>query len=354
MSKTHLIKGRAATVSPDNRYAAYQTEYVNDGWEIDQDVNKIDTQLFVDNSKSVITYNQSPDVPFDRSINPYRGCEHGCVYCFARPKHAYLDLSPGLDFESKLFYKPNAAVVLRKELAHKNYRVAPIALGVATDAYQPIERKLNVTRNILEVLINYRHPIYVITKSSAIERDIDLLAEAAAQQFVGVSVSLTTLDHELSRKMEPRAASPKRRLQTIKQLSDAGIPVSAFVAPLIPVLNDSELETMLRAARDHGAVDAVYILLRLPQEVAPIFNDWMQKHEPLKADHITKRIRDMRGGKDNDPNFGTRMRGTGVFADLMAQRFKVAYQKLAFPGAPYELRSDLFMPPNLSGQLSLF
>jgi len=353
MAKNHAYRGRGSTISPDNRYSNYQREAFDDGWEGEAPPNKITTQLMIDKAKTVITYNQSPDVPFDRSINPYRGCEHGCVYCFARPTHAYLDLSPGLDFESKLFYKSNAAEKLRDELAHKNYHPAPIALGVNTDAYQPVERKLEITRDILRVLIKQRHPLHITTKSSLIERDIDLLAEGASKQIVHVNISLTTLDHKLSRRMEPRAASPKRRLETIKRLTDAGIPVSVFVAPLIPVLNDHELEAILNIARKQGAVDAVYILLRLPHELDSIFNDWLLTHEPLKAEHIMNRIRDMRGGKSNDTTFANRMTGTGVFADLIKQRFNVARKKLNFSRS-YELRSDIFVIPNLSGQMSLF
>jgi len=355
MKKIEQYHGRAATISPDNRYSEYHRVSFDDGWdesETEQSA-KIATQLLVDDAKSIISYNQSPDVPFDRSINPYRGCEHGCVYCFARPTHAYLDLSPGLDFETKLFYKPNAAALLKAELSKKNYRCAPIAIGVNTDAYQPVEKQLQLTRQILEVLVEHKHPFYIITKSSLIERDIDLLAEAAKNKLAQVALSLTTLDRKLSRRMEPRAVAPQRRLQTIKRLSEAGIPVEVFIAPLIPVLNDSELETLLTTAREHGAIDAIYILLRLPREVDEIFYQWLIANEPLKAEHIMQRVRDMRGGENYQAQFGQRMRGTGVFADLMEQRFKLAVKKLKFPGGS-ELRSDLFTAPHPYGQMGLF
>lgn len=353
MSKNHLHKGRGATLSPDNRYADAQREAFDDGWYQDELPNKPTTQLLVDSAKKIITFNQSPDVSFDRSINPYRGCEHGCVYCFARPTHAWLDLSPGLDFETKLFYKPDAPQLLKKELANKRYRAAPLALGINTDAYQPVERQQQLTRRILEILVAHRHPVTIVTKSALIERDIDLLAEAAAQQLAEVAVSVTTLDRDLSRRLEPRAAAPQRRLETIERLSNAGIPVTVLIAPVIPVLNDSELETILGTVRRAGALAAGYVVLRLPHELDDMFMDWLTRHAPLKADHIMNRIRDMRGGKNYEAAFGKRMRGTGLFADLIARRFRLAGRKLDFPGSP-PLRSDLFIPPSLDGQLGLF
>lgn len=353
MSKTQDLKGRGATFSPDNRYSDVQREAFDDGWYQDELPDKVPTQLLIDSAKKIITYNQSPDVPFDRSINPYRGCEHGCVYCFARPTHAWLDLSPGIDFETRLFYKPDAPALLTKELAQKNYACAPISLGINTDAYQPVERRLGLTRQILAVLLEHKHPLFIVTKSALIERDIDLLAEAAGHRLVQVAVSLTTLDRGLSRRMEPRAAAPQRRLETVKRLTDAGIPAGVLIAPVIPVLNDSELETMLAAARAAGAVDAGYIILRLPHELDAMFMDWLARHEPLKAEHIMNRIRDLRGGKTNDAAFGKRMRGSGIFADLIAGRFRLACHKLGFPGST-PLRSDLFMPPSPAGQMRLF
>lgn len=353
MSKTHQHKGRGATLSPDNRYSGHQHEAFDDGWYPEEQPDRVRTQLYIDNSRKIITYNQSPDVPFDRSINPYRGCEHGCVYCFARPTHAWLDLSPGLDFETRLFHKPGAPMLLMKELANRNYRCAPISLGINTDAYQPVERKLGLTRRILEVLVTHRHPVGIVTKSALIERDIDLLAGAAREQLAEVAITITTLDRNLSRRMEPRAAAPQRRLETVARLTEAGIPVTVLIAPLIPVLNESELETLLDSARKHGAVAAGYVLLRLPHELDDMFVDWLGKHEPLKADHIMNRIHDLRGGKNYDATFGTRMRGTGIFADLIAKRFELAYRRLNFPGSPV-LRSDLFVPPVPDGQMTLF
>jgi DNA repair photolyase len=353
MSKTHQYKGRGATLSPDNRYSATQRERFDDGWHPEELPEQVPTRLLVDTAKKIITYNQSPDVGFDRSINPYRGCEHGCVYCFARPTHAYLDLSPGLDFETQLFHKPDAPELLLQELAKENYRPAPVALGINTDAYQPVERQLGLTRRILEILVEHKHPLTVVTKSALIERDIDLLASAAQQHLAHVAVSITTLDRDLARSMEPRAAAPERRFETVKRLSAAGIPVTVLVAPLIPVLNDSDLETLLSAARAAGAVDAGYVVLRLPYELDEMFVDWLQKFAPTKAEHVMSRIRDLRGGKNYEAEFGKRMRGTGIFSDLVARRFKMTYRRLAFPGGP-SLRSDLFVRPNLSGQMDLF
>ena len=349
-----LKKGRGALSNQTGRFETLIREDFDDGWDgLDKYPEKIPTQLFVDTAKTVITYNQSPDVPFDRSINPYRGCEHGCVYCFARPSHAYLGLSPGLDFETKLFYKPDAPELLRVELSAKNYRPAPIALGINTDAYQPIERQLKLTRQLLEVLSETRHPVSIVTKSSLIERDIDLLAAMAKDSLIHVCLSITTLNPDLARRLEPRAAAPKRRLQTLATLTEAGVPVSVLIAPLIPVLNDSEMEIILQHSRDAGAVDAGYVLLRLPHEVKDLFAEWLQTHEPLKADHVLNRIYDSRGGKAYDSTFGVRMRGTGHYAELLAQRFLLAMKKLAFPGSPL-LSSSLFKPKPLSGQMDLF
>ncbi len=349
----HLHKGRGATLSPANRYAAYSGEAADDGWDnLEQPPDAPPTTLAVDASRRVITYNDSPDVGFDRSINPYRGCEHGCVYCFARPTHAWLGLSPGLDFETRIFHKPDAPAQLRRELAEPGYRCAPIALGINTDAYQPIERKLGLTRELVKILVESRHPFSIVTKSSLIERDIDLLAPAAARRQFEAAVSVTTLDAALARRMEPRAASPARRLKTIRVLAEAGIPVSVLVAPLIPVLTDSEMENILEEARAAGARDAGYVLLRLPHELKDMFRDWLTRHEPLKAAHVMNRLRDCRGGQDYDARFGERMRGTGVFAQLIRQRFKLAYARLGFEPTP-ELDGDSFTPPE-DGQMRLF
>ena len=348
-------RGRGARSNPDNRYAEHGRELVDDGWGgLDQEPPPLRTTLTKDTSRTVINYNQSPDVGFDRSINPYRGCEHGCVYCFARPTHAYLGLSPGLDFESRLFYKADAATLLRDELAAPSYRCAPIAVGINTDAYQPVERKLNLTRDVLEVLLECNHPFTLVTKSWLVERDIDLLAEMAGRRMVQVMVSITTLRHELARTLEPRAAAPTRRLMTIQRLTQAGIPVGVLVAPLIPVLTDSEMEGILGRAREAGAASAGYVLLRLPHEVKDLFREWLHEHEPTKAEHVMQRIRDSRGGKDYDAEFGARMRGSGIFADLLAQRFALAYQRLGFQ-SPLPLDTSRFRAPRRNrSQLDLF
>lgn len=348
------IHGRGATGNPDNRFAEQARAAFDDGWDShDPAPPPLRTQLFADASKSVISYNDSPDVPFDRSINPYRGCEHGCVYCFARPTHAYLGLSPGLDFESRLFHKPEAPALLRRELAKPGYRCAPIALGINTDAYQPVERGLGLTRALIEVLGEHGHPFSVVTKSSLIERDIDLLAPLAARNLVQVAVSVTTLDRPLARRLEPRAAAPNRRLDTIGRLREAGIPVSVLVAPLIPFLTDHDLEGILAAVREAGALDAGYVLLRLPHEVKDLFRDWLAVHEPLKAERVMNRLRDCRSGQDYDSRFGRRMRGEGEFAELIARRFRIAYRRLRFTGLP-PLDCGQFRVPGRPAQLALF
>lgn len=346
--------GRGALNNPDNRFHAFARDSVDDGWGTPQADESLKTQLFIDKSRSVLVYNRSPDVPFDRSINPYRGCEHGCVYCFARPTHAYLDCSPGLDFESRIFYKPDAARLLQKELSRPAYRCQPVALGVNTDAYQPVERKLGVTRSILKVLRDFRHPAGLVTKSALIERDIDLLGEMAAQRLVHVMVSVTTLDGRLARTLEPRAAAPARRLEVIRRLSEAGIPVGVLVAPVIPFLNDSDIEAILDAVREAGALTAGYVMIRLPHEVKDLFRDWLEHHRPGEAQRIMARIRDLRGGRDYDAAFGRRMTGTGVFAELIGQRFGQAVKRLAFPGLP-AFDCEAFAPPaEQRPQLDLF
>lgn len=347
-------KGRGALNNQTGRFEAHTKEDFDDGWDdYEEESSQIPTQLYVDSAKTVITYNQSPDVPFDRSINPYRGCEHGCVYCFARPSHAYLGMSPGLDFETQLFYKPDAPDLLKAELAAKNYRPAPVALGINTDAYQPVERQLRLTRRLLEVLCESKHPVSIVTKSSLIERDLDLLTAMSKYSLIHVCLSITTLNPDLARRMEPRAAAPKRRLQTLATLAKAGIPVSVLVAPLIPMLNDCELETILQQSKNLGAMEAGYVFLRLPHEVKDLFAEWLQTHEPLKANHVMNRVYDSRGGKAYDATFGTRMRGTGQYADLLAQRFHLAMKKLAFPGLP-PFNTDFFKPKPMSGQIDLF
>ena len=293
-SPPDAIKGRGTPANPANRFHRQHSEPFDDGWGSEASPPPR-TTLLSDSSRSLLVYNRSPDVPFDRSINPYRGCEHGCVYCYARPSHAYLDCSPGLDFETRIFHKPNAAALLRRELARPGYRCQPIALGVNTDAYQPAERQLRITRDILEVLLEFRHPVGLVTKSGLVERDLDVLRELAQHRLVHVTLSVTTLDRGLARTLEPRAAAPQRRLQTIAALHRAGIPVAVLVAPVIPVLNDAEIEAILQAARTAGARSAGYVMLRLPHEVKQLFRDWLQQHQPLKAAHVMNRVRDVRG-----------------------------------------------------------
>jgi len=347
-------KGRGATFSPDNRYESLTREALDDGWGgQDEPPPPLKTTLAKDASRRVITYNDSPDVGFDRSINPYRGCEHGCAYCFARPTHAWLGLSPGLDFESRLFYKPDAVTQLKRELSHRNYRCAPIAVGINTDAYQPVERKRGLTRAILEVLVEARHPFTIVTKSALIERDIDLIAAAAERRQAAVAVSVTTLERGLSRHLEPRAAAPQRRLAVIRRLAEAGIPVSVLVAPVIPVLTDHELETIMAQARDAGARHAGYVLLRLPHEVKDLFADWLAQHAPLKADHVLNRVRETRGGKLYQSQFGTRMRGSGEYAHLIQRRFDLAARRHGFR-AWASLDCSAFSPPQADSQLTLF
>jgi DNA repair photolyase len=349
-----IKRGRGSTANQTGRFEAESRETIDDGWDnLEEIADRLPTTLAIDCAKTVITYNNSPDIPFNRSINPYRGCEHGCAYCFARPSHAYLGLSPGLDFETKLFYKPDAPEQLRAELAARNYRPAPIALGINTDAYQPVERQLGLTRRILEILHELRHPVSIVTKSALIERDIDLLSAMARQDLVHISFSITTLKPELARKLEPRAPSPKRRLQSLQRLSEAGIPVSVLVAPVIPVLNDEELERILIETYQAGAMDAAYVLLRLPLELKDLFQEWLTVHEPLKAGHVMNRIYDTRNGKAYDSAFGVRMRGTGDYANMLNQRFRLVMKKLSFPGMP-ALNSVNFRPPNTGGQMDLF
>lgn len=337
-----------------SRFSELQRETVDDGWTSDERVPRR-TEILTDYSRSIISYNDSPDVPFRQSINPYKGCEHGCCYCFARPTHAYLDLSPGLDFESKIFSKPGAASLLEKALRKKGYQPDVIALGANTDAYQPVERELGITRQILQVLHDYQHPLAIITKSSLVERDIDLLAPMAAAGLVKVYISVTTLDRELSRRLEPRAAAPHRRLQTIRRLSENGIPVGVLMAPIIPVLNDSEIESLLAECAQAGASEASYVILRLPLEIKELFQQWLQEHYPLKAEHVMNRVRDLRGGREYRAEFGERMRGSGQYAELVAQRFALACRQAGLNRRRLELDCSRFRVPAKSGdQLGLF
>jgi len=348
-------KGRGAVSNADGRFESRQHVAFDDGWDGPPDDTAPKTEIQIDASRGVLVYNQSPDLPFDRSVNPYRGCEHGCIYCFARPTHAYLGLSPGLDFETRLFSKPEAAALLEESLRKPGYECRTLALGVNTDAYQPVERKLEITRSVLEVLRRYRHPVAIVTKSALVERDIDILAEMASERLVSVYLSVTTLDPGMARRLEPRAAAPHRRLQTIRRLAEAGIPVSVLAAPVIPVLTDPELDAILAAARDAGAQSASYILLRLPLEVSELFQQWLEAYYPLKAAHVMTRVRDTRGGKDYDSRFGVRLRGTGPFAEMIAQRFALACRRLGLKPRDYSLNCESFrVPPRSGDQLGLF
>ncbi len=328
---TKAIKGRGAVSNLVGRFETQTTEIIDDGWWQDNDFNQVSTgatQVTHEYAKTILSRNQSPDLPFSVSLNPYRGCEHGCIYCFARPTHAYLGLSPGLDFENRLFAKMNAAELLRTELAAQSYIPSSIALGVNTDAYQPCDRKLQLTRQVLTVLHECKHPVGLITKSSLIERDMDLLADMAKEQLVVAAITITTLDHDIARTLEPRAASPKRRLETIRRLANAGIPVSVSVAPIIPFVTDHDLEKILTVAFEAGATCAGYTILRLPWEVNPLFQQWLEAHFPERAERVMNRIRDMRGGKDYDAKFGSRMRGEGLWADMIRQRFEKTLARL--------------------------
>lgn len=348
-------KGRGAVSNPDVRYHAAQRTAIDDGWYQDEPLPFLKTTLHRDDSKTILTTNRSPDVPFDVSINPYRGCEHGCIYCFARPTHAYLDFSPGLDFETQLVIKPEAPALLRKALAKKNYQCKPIAMGTNTDPYQPIEREQRITRQILEVLQETHHPVSIVTKSALVERDIDILSEMAARNLVQVLISICTLDKQIARTLEPRAASPQRRLQTIETLHQAGIPTGTLVAPMIPVLNDPEIETIIEQAAQAGATNAGYVLLRLPLEVAPLFEEWLQTHYPLKYSHVMTRIRDTRGGGVYQNQFGKRMRGEGPFAAMIHRRFQGACQRFGMGKRTISLDTHHFMAPHAPGdQLDLF
>ncbi len=353
-SKDRDLSGRGAGSNQGSRFLQHQRAAVDDGWEREIPDNPR-TQLLIDSSRSILNRNQSPDVPFDRSINPYKGCEHGCIYCFARPTHAYLDLSPGLDFETRIYHKPDAPTLLRRELAKPGYSAAPIALGINTDAYQPSERRLRLTRALLEVLLEHRHPLSIVTKSALIERDLDLLTPLAELNLLQVMLSITGLDGELSRRMEPRAAAPARRLQTLRTLTGHGIPTGVLFAPLIPALNDHDLEAVLEAASDAGATSAGYVMLRLPHEVGPLFTEWLQQNYPLKAEHVMNAIRGVRGGKNYTAKFGERMTGSGDYATLIAQRFRLACRRLGLNREDRKLDCSKFQVPAAAGdQLALF
>jgi DNA repair photolyase len=352
-------KGRGATFNPGNRYAHEQREAYDDGWQplvLDpgDEPPPLKTIVTIQPIRSIISRNDSPDVGFKQSINPYQGCEHGCIYCYARPSHAYLDLSPGLDFESKLFAKPDAAEKLRREFMNVHYRPELIVIGSNTDPYQPIEREWKITRQLLEVFEEFKHPVGLITKSALVERDIDILARLAKDKLVRVFVSITTLDKVLARKMEPRASAPSRRIEAVKTLASAGIPVGVMTAPIIPMLNDRDMESILDAAYEAGARYAGYVLIRLPRELKEMFKAWLQEHYALRADHVMSVIRQMRGGKGYDADFATRQRGTGNFAQLLERRFEIACGRLGFNRASAPVETHLFRRPDVTGQMRLF
>lgn len=352
-----VAKGRGSPINPEGRFEKWNRDAAEDGWfqEPPEDLPRVKTIVTIERAKSIISRHDSPDVGFSQSLNPYRGCAHGCVWCFARPSHAYLGLSPGIDFETRLFAKENAPGLLRETFAKPGYRCEPLTIGVNTDAYQPIEREHRITRRILELCGETHHPVSLITKSALVERDLDLLAPMAARNLVSVTLSITTLDAGITRYMEPRTSAPARRLLAVERLSEAGIPVNVNVAPVIPFLTDSELEAILEASRDAGAKSAGYILVRLPWEVKDIFRAWLEAHFPLKAAHVMSRIHEMRDGRDNDPSFGTRMTGTGLFAQLLRQRFEKACVRLGLnQGRDFEFDCSLFLPPSTHGQGRLF
>lgn len=348
-------RGRGSVSNASGRFEPHRREAMDDGWESLAELPPFRTEITREMPRRIITRNQSPDISFDRSINPYRGCEHGCVYCFARPTHAYLGLSPGLDFETRLTIKPNAAELLAEELSHPRYEPRTMALGTNTDPYQPIEREHRITRGVLETLARFRHPVGIVTKSALVTRDIDILAPMAAEGLARVAISVTTLDAALARNMEPRATTPSRRLDAIRQLSEAGIPVTVMVAPIIPALTDPEIERILDAAKAAGAQDAGYVLLRLPHEIKDLFREWLREHSPDRLDHVMNLVRSMRGGKDYDAQWGKRMTGDGVYAWTIARRFEIATRRLGMNTPRSRLRTDLFAPPPKPGvQLSLF
>jgi len=349
------LKARGSVTNAAGRFEPYARVAENDGWDLPEEERLLRTEVAEERPRSVINPVGSPDLPFDRSLNPYRGCEHGCAYCFARPTHAYLGLSPGLDFETRLVARPDAARVLERELGRRSYRPATLAIGTNTDPYQPIEARYRIMRRVLEVLSDWNHPVAIVTRGTLIERDIDILGLMAERGLAHVGVSVTSLDAGLARRLEPRAPAPERRLQMISRLSRAGIPVRVMVAPVIPVLNEPEIERILAAAAGAGAKAASWILLRLPLEVAPLFRDWLERNEPGRAAHVMNRLREMRGGADYDAQWGKRMRGEGEGARLIARRFEVAAKRHGLVAELPGLRTDLFaVPPRAGDQLSLF
>ncbi|MGA2792409.1 MAG: PA0069 family radical SAM protein [Roseiarcus sp.] len=351
-------RGRGAASNDTGRFEPLSREEFDDGWERDEAADPFKTEVIHERARVIITRNQSPDISFDRSINPYRGCEHGCVYCFARPTHAFLGLSPGLDFETKLFVKDGAAALLQRELAAPSYRARTMALGSNTDPYQPIERQYRITRAILETLARSDHPVGIVTKSNLVLRDLDILAPMAAKGLAKVYISVTTLEKDIARKMEPRAPIPARRIEAIERLAGAGVPVGVMVAPIIPAVNDSEIEKILTRAHSAGAREAGYVMLRLPLELRDIFREWLLVHYPDKLRHTLSLVQSTHGGKDYDSQWGKRMAGSGPYAWMIGRRFEIAAARLGYNEAPARLRSDLFHPPEDEAkgprQLSLF
>ena len=352
-------RGRGAASNPSGRFESVSREAFDDGWERDEALEPFKTEVIHERPRTIITRNESPDISFDRSINPYRGCEHGCVYCFARPTHAYMGLSPGLDFESKLFVKDGAAALLERELAAPGYRPRTIALGSNTDPYQPIERQYRVTRSILEVLARHDHPVGIVTKSNLVLRDLDLLAPMAAKGLAKVYVSVTTLDRDVARRMEPRAPTPGRRLEAIERLAQAGVPTGVMVAPIVPAVNDAEIETIMTRAYAAGAREAGYVMLRLPLELRDLFREWLLVHYPDKLRHTLSLVQSAHGGKDYDLQWGKRMAGSGPYAWMIGRRFEIAARRLGYNETATSLRCDLFRPPESATargprQLSLF
>ncbi|MFQ5995157.1 MAG: PA0069 family radical SAM protein [Acidiferrobacterales bacterium] len=342
-------KGRGSLSNRAGRYEGLTHEAIDDGWgAVDEATTPLRTTATEDKTRSVITRNDSPDVPFEQSINPYRGCEHGCIYCFARPTHAYLGLSPGLDFESRLFFKPDAAQLLEREFRNPRYRCQPITLGTNTDPYQPLERKLCITRQLLKVLAAHRHPVSIVTKSALVERDLDILAPMAEKRLANVTISITTLDRQLARRMEPRAAAPERRLQTLRTVGDAGIPTGVLVAPVIPGLTDNDLESIVTACAAVGVCFAGYVLLRLPLEVRDLFKEWLTKHYPMRATHVMSLIRQTRAGRENDPRFGARKTGTGHYANMISHRFRLICKQLYLNKDVIILDTSQFMLPRVT------
>ena len=347
-------RGRAAALNMGGRFEALEKTREDDGWDIEEELPTIKTEVQVEKPRTALTKNASPDIPFDRSINPYRGCEHGCIYCFARPTHSYMGLSAGLDFETKLFAKPDIAKLLERELAKPGYKAKPIAIGTNTDPYQPVEREWRIMRQVLEVLEAANHPVTIVTKSALVMRDIDILARMASKGLAKVALSVTTLDRSLARAMEPRASTPSRRLEAIRALAEAGIPVGAMMAPIIPGLNDHEIERVLDSVKVAGAREANYVILRLPFEVSPLFRDWLLRNYPDRYRHVMSLVRSMRDGKDYDAEFGKRMKGAGPYAWQIQRRFQMACKRLGLDQQRLPLRDDLFSPPANGGvQLSL-